>query len=175
MEPTPIETLFEQQEKGKALAAQGNKITDYFQLMRWGYDSIKAKGLFHKDCERWCKKTLTDKTWTNFKKFFTMAEDDRKKYGPTFCNGEKHFEVCQCFVGEGFLAPTFAVFVKKTCCFDVIVAPAHELRVIDDRWSHCIGLLRLYLSLVTQRDFSTIYILRVSIQVFYHRIIDALL
>ena len=51
--------------------------------MRWGYDNIKATGPFDKDCERWRKKPFDTKNWESCKLFFTIAEDDREKNGPT--------------------------------------------------------------------------------------------
>ena len=64
--------------------------------------------------------------------FFTVAKCGTMFLSIVFCPGEKIFEVGSCFVGEGFLAPTFAVFVKEIFCFNVILAPAHELEVIGD-------------------------------------------
>ena len=51
--------------------------------MRWAYDNIKATGLFDKDCERWRKRPTPLKTWTAFKSFFIVVEDDRKKNNPS--------------------------------------------------------------------------------------------
>ena len=51
--------------------------------MRWAYDNIKATGLFDKDCDRWRKRPTPLKTWTAFKTFFIIAEDDRKKNKPS--------------------------------------------------------------------------------------------
>ena len=81
--PTPIETLFDQLEDGQEYAAQGKEIINNSQLMRWAYDNIKATGLFDKDCERWRKRPTPLKTWTAFKSFFIIAEDDRKKNNPS--------------------------------------------------------------------------------------------
>ena len=81
--PTPIETLFDQLEDGQEFAAQGNETIDDSQLMRWAYDNIKATGLFDKDCERWRKRPPAVKTWTTFKPFFIIAENDRKKNNPS--------------------------------------------------------------------------------------------
>lgn len=87
--PIPIEQL----EIGQAFAAKGNEIIDNSQLMRWGYDNIKATGLFDKNCEQWRKKLFLDKHWKSFKVYFAIAEDDRKKNGPTA--GETTYSVNQ--------------------------------------------------------------------------------
>ena len=81
--PTPIEILIDQLEDGQEFAAQGKEIIDNSLLMRWAYDNIKATDLFDKDCERWRKRPTPLKTWTAFKSFFIIAEDNRKKNNPS--------------------------------------------------------------------------------------------
>ena len=81
--PEPIDTLFEQLKKGQEFAARGNEVIDDTQLIRWGYQNIKNTGLFNRECEKWRKKTLKDKSWTDFKKHFILAFDDHLKYDST--------------------------------------------------------------------------------------------
>ena len=80
--PQPIVDLFEQLKRGQTFAAQGNEVIDDSQLIRWGYQNIRATGLFDRACEKWRKKETTDKTWAKFKLHFTKAEDDHKKNEP---------------------------------------------------------------------------------------------
>ena len=81
--PQPIVDLFEQLKRGQAFAAKGKETIDNSQLIRWGYQNIRATGLFDRACEKWRKKEASDKTWTKFKLHFTQAEDDRKKNEPS--------------------------------------------------------------------------------------------
>ena len=77
--PVPIENLFKQLEEGQAFAVQGNEIISDAQLVRWGYENIQSTGLFDSDCTKWRKKPAADRTWTKFKEYFLIAEDDRMK------------------------------------------------------------------------------------------------
>ena len=88
-----IESLFDQLDKGQEFAAKGNEVLDDSQLMRWAYDNIKSTGLFDKDCERWRKRSSATKSWTTFKSFIIIAEDDRKKNSPTV--GEATYSTTQ--------------------------------------------------------------------------------
>ena len=51
--PQPIADLFEQLKRGQTFAAQGNEVIDDSQLIRWGYQNIRATGLFDRACEKW--------------------------------------------------------------------------------------------------------------------------
>ena len=71
--PTPIETLFQQLKEGQEFASEGNeKITDE-QIVRWGYDIIKANGMFASDCRRWKLRDPTMKTWKDFQSYWKKA------------------------------------------------------------------------------------------------------
>ena len=75
----PIATLFEQLKQGQEFAARGNEKIDDTQLVRWGYQNIRNIGLLNRECEKWCKKQPTEKTWPEFKKHFIRAHDDYRK------------------------------------------------------------------------------------------------
>ena len=77
--PQPIADLFEQLKQGQRFAARGNETIHDSQLVRWGYQNIRNTGLFDRACEKWRKKEAKDKTWVEFKKYFRLAEDDRRK------------------------------------------------------------------------------------------------
>jgi hypothetical protein len=81
--PEVIESLFEQLQEGQDFAKQGSETISYDQLVRWGYENIYATGLFDSECKKWRKKPVPDKTWTLFKSYFTLAEEDRAKHATT--------------------------------------------------------------------------------------------
>ena len=77
--PTPIESLFKQLEDGKDFAEKGNESISDTQLIRWGYENIQNTGLFNADSKKWRKLSSSDQTWSFFKEYFTVCEDDRSK------------------------------------------------------------------------------------------------
>ena len=77
--PNPIEELYEQLVEGQVFASKGRETISDGQIIRWGYEIILKTGLFNRDCEKWRKKPEADKTWTEFKQHFSIAEDDREK------------------------------------------------------------------------------------------------
>ncbi len=81
--PTSIETLWNQLQDGKDYARRGGEIIDDTVLVRKAYQIILKTGLFDYDCKEWRNKPAVDKTWPNFRTFFTAAVADQQKHNPT--------------------------------------------------------------------------------------------
>jgi hypothetical protein len=81
--PTSIETLFEQLKDGQDFAKKGGENLTDATIIRYGYDIIKATGVFDRDCTKWRKMAAAEKTWEEFIQFFTIADDDRGKNSTT--------------------------------------------------------------------------------------------
>jgi hypothetical protein len=77
-EPTPIEDLFKQLNKGQEFAAQGKEIIADTTLTREGYNIILATGLFSSACRKWQQLKETKRTWSKFQDHFKEASRDRK-------------------------------------------------------------------------------------------------
>jgi hypothetical protein len=77
--PTSIEVLFEQLKDGQDFAKQGGETINDSTIVRFGYEIIKATGLFDRDCTKWRKRESTATEWDDFVDFFTIANDDREK------------------------------------------------------------------------------------------------
>ena len=81
--PTPIEALFEQLMDGRDYAVQGGEIILDSTMVSWGYNNIMQTGLFTSDCKKWSKMLPREKTWTNFCKFYKIADTIRQEHNQT--------------------------------------------------------------------------------------------
>jgi len=74
---TPIETLFQQIDDGIEYALAGESPIDDPTAVRIIYQIIFATGLFELPCRDWRARPKADNTLSNFKTFFTKANNDR--------------------------------------------------------------------------------------------------
>ncbi len=81
--PTSIETLWNQLQDGQSYARRGGEFIDDTLLVRKAYQIILKTGFFEHDCKEWRNKPTAEKTWMNFKTFFTIAVADQQKHNPT--------------------------------------------------------------------------------------------
>lgn len=71
--PEPIETLFTQLKEGQAFAGAAFETITDDQIVRWGFDIIKATRKFDSSCIKWKDRKRSEKTWKDFKSFFRKA------------------------------------------------------------------------------------------------------
>jgi hypothetical protein len=74
--PVPIETMFEQIEKGVKFATAGGDEPSANTIVRIGYNIIYATGRFSLGCHAWRQLIETDKTWARLKTHFKAADTD---------------------------------------------------------------------------------------------------
>ena len=75
----PIEEIFEQLKDGQTFAQAGGEMISDGQLVRWGYTNIHSTNLFNSECKKWRQRSASERTWDHFVKYFTQADDDRRK------------------------------------------------------------------------------------------------
>ena len=72
----PIETLFHQIELAVEYATAGKRPYQDAQVISRVYLLVLRTGLYPEACRDWDKRALTDKTWSLFKTYFTVAHRD---------------------------------------------------------------------------------------------------
>ena len=79
MPPMPIDALFRQLREAQEFAKQASEEIPDTALYRAGYNNLQATGLFTQSCYEWRMiQSPTNKTWENYKTYFTLAAKDRK-------------------------------------------------------------------------------------------------
>ena len=73
---SPMVTLYQQVEDAATLAEQGNIPYTTEQILQNAYALLLNTGVYNDACKDWRKKPNADKTWANFKIYFTQAEKD---------------------------------------------------------------------------------------------------
>ena len=75
----PITSLFKRLEDGMEFAEAGNIPFTAEQISNMTYVLIYQTGAYKDDCKEWSRKTTAQKTWTNFKTFFTTCYCERRE------------------------------------------------------------------------------------------------
>ena len=70
---SPIELLFDQIDTCQEYATDGNQPYTDAQILNNAYNLVFKSGSFFEDCRRWNARAAADKTYANFKTFFTDA------------------------------------------------------------------------------------------------------
>jgi hypothetical protein len=71
---TPFEHLIDQVEDTMELADAGDQPFSPNQVVNTAYTLVFNTGLYFDECKEWDKKPTADKTWTNFKTHFLLAQ-----------------------------------------------------------------------------------------------------
>ena len=72
----PIERLFEQIEDAVEYVDAGHNIYTPLQVVTNAFQIVFQTGMFVQYCKYWKRKTIADKTWSNFKTFFATAHQE---------------------------------------------------------------------------------------------------
>jgi hypothetical protein len=75
----PVESLFKQIQECAYYAEAGGVLIGHPQQINVGYAKIFANGHFMSACRRWNEKPLADKTWAQFKAYFSAAHRQHKQ------------------------------------------------------------------------------------------------
>jgi hypothetical protein len=75
----PIEVLIDQIDDAVDMAAAGKTPYTPEQVVTIAYTLIFKTGLFADDCKIWRRRTTVEKTWTEFKRVFTLAHQELRE------------------------------------------------------------------------------------------------
>jgi len=73
---SPIKLLFDQIDTCQEYATDGNQPYTDAQILNNAYNLVFKSGSFFEDCRRWNARAAADKTYANFKTFFTDAYEN---------------------------------------------------------------------------------------------------
>ena len=69
----PIEVLFDKIEDGAEFAENASDPYNATQILRIAYNVVYKTGQFNLECDKWTEKDPGEKTWANFKVYFTLS------------------------------------------------------------------------------------------------------
>ncbi len=75
----PIDVYFQKVDDCVQYAADGQVAFTPDQILQTAYHAISTSGHYNEACKEWRKKTVLDKTWQNFKRFFAAEYHDLKE------------------------------------------------------------------------------------------------
>jgi hypothetical protein len=76
---TPIESLFARIQTHAEFALAGGAAIPDRMLAQAAYSNVEATGLFSTYCDVWRAKPIMERTWANFKVYFTIAYKDQHR------------------------------------------------------------------------------------------------